>query len=141
MNPNAQFLVLFVIPVKAKWLAILDLFLVFTEVFNLSYPVLYFPHNLFPLVALGSYLIFMWSELPNLLPISWQLKGKAAKKKTGSIPFRPKETAEKPNYTHKCSICGRTNVTDPQLEFRYCSRCSGYHCYCIDHINNHEHIN
>ena len=115
----------------------------FAEVFNLSYPVLYFPHNLFPLVALGSYLIFMWSDLPNLLPISWQIKRKTRKKQqpSGSIPFRPKEAAEKPNYTHKCTICGRTNVTDPQLEFRYCSRCSGYHCYCIDHINNHEHIN
>jgi hypothetical protein len=31
-------------------------------------------------------------------------------------------------------------VSDPDLEFRYCSRCNGYHCYCEDHINNHEHV-
>ena len=25
-------------------------------------------------------------------------------------------------------------------EVRYCSRCQGYHCFCIDHINNHRHF-
>ena len=50
-------------------------------------------------------------------------------------PVKPKEA-----YTHRCTICGRTDVSHPDLEFRYCSRCNGYHCYCIDHINNHEHI-
>ena len=51
-------------------------------------------------------------------------------------------TTAKPKapYTHKCVICGRTDVSDPQLEFRYCSRCSGYHCYCEDHISNHTHV-
>jgi hypothetical protein len=31
-------------------------------------------------------------------------------------------------------------VSNPDLEFRYCSRCSGYHCYCQEHISNHSHI-
>ena len=48
-------------------------------------------------------------------------------------------TGEKP-YRHKCTVCGRTDTDFPYLEFRYCSRCSGYYCYCQDHINNHEHI-
>ena len=43
-------------------------------------------------------------------------------------------------YTHRCTICGRTDVTNPELEFRYCSKCKGYYCYCQDHINNHTHI-
>ena len=37
-------------------------------------------------------------------------------------------------------VCGRTDLSDPDLEFRYCSRCKGYHCYCEDHINNHTHV-
>ena len=28
----------------------------------------------------------------------------------------------------------------PDLEFRYCSRCQGYHCFCQDHIFNHVHF-
>ena len=43
-------------------------------------------------------------------------------------------------YTHKCAVCGRTDADYPNLEFRYCSRCAGYHCFCQDHINSHIHF-
>ena len=43
-------------------------------------------------------------------------------------------------YTHKCAVCGKTDVDYPELEFRYCSRCAGYHCFCSEHINNHIHF-
>ena len=49
------------------------------------------------------------------------------------------KSGEKP-YRHKCTVCGRTDTDYPNLEFRYCSKCNGYYCYCIDHINNHVHI-
>ena len=144
-RPDAQFLIFFMIPIKAWVMAVIYLFLVFVEIFNLSYPVLFFPHNLFPLVAVGNYLLFMWRYIPNLLPLS--LRKKRMQKQAPSqqthrpepIPFRKAEQP-RPNYNHRCIICGRTDRTNPELEFRYCSRCSGYHCYCIDHINNHTHI-
>lgn len=40
---------------------------------------------------------------------------------------------------HCCEVCGRTEVDDPTLEFRYCSKCSGRHEYCTDHIFEHDH--
>ncbi|MCR4607801.1 MAG: hypothetical protein K5771_08765, partial [Oscillospiraceae bacterium] len=43
-------------------------------------------------------------------------------------------------YTHKCAVCGRTDADHPELEFRFCSKCAGYHCFCQDHINNHIHF-
>ena len=55
-------------------------------------------------------------------------------------PQRPAAPVQRANYLHKCCICGRTDVSHPDLEFRYCSRCKGYHCYCEDHISNHTHI-
>ena len=62
----------------------------------------------------------------------------------GTIPFPGGAHAASPRaeapYTHKCTVCGRTDVTNPELEFRYCSKCKGYYCYCSDHINNHVHI-
>jgi hypothetical protein len=41
---------------------------------------------------------------------------------------------------HRCRICGRTDLSDPKLDFRYCSKCAGNECYCSDHIFNHEHV-
>ena len=147
LHPDSHFLILFVIPIKAKVIAVIYLVLEAIEIFNLSYPVLYFPHNLFPLVALGNYLLFMWSDMKNLLPLSWRARAgrKKAKpvKKTGTIPFpnsRSFNNADAGPYNHRCTVCGRTDVSNPELEFRYCSRCKGYHCYCEDHISNHDHI-
>ena len=141
-HPDSQFLIMFIIPIKGWVIGLIYLVLVLINVFNLSFPAFYFPHNLFPLVALGNYLLFMGKDILNLIPYSWRTRRKAAPKKaaTGTIPFRPQQAAKKPDYSHRCTVCGRTDVTDPELEFRYCSRCKGYHCYCQDHISNHIHI-
>ena len=148
-HPDSQFMIFFIIPVRAWLIALIYLILELIAVFNLSYPVMYFPHNLFPLVALANYFLFMGSDIKNLLPYSWRVKaGRAVRKKskkakvvpfTGNTYDAPKPQPQAP-YTHRCTICGRTDVTNPELEFRYCSRCKGYYCYCEDHINNHTHI-
>ena len=144
LYPDSQFLIMFIIPIKGWVIGLIYLAIELISVFNLTLPVLYFPHNLFPLVALGNYLLFMGKDVLNLIPYSWRTKRKPTAKKityTGTIPFRPQQVEpRKPEYSHRCTVCGRTDVTDPELEFRYCSRCSGYHCYCEDHINNHTHI-
>ena len=134
--PDSQFLIFFIIPIKAWFLGLVYLVLIGIEVYNLT---ALFPHNLFPLVALGNYLLFAGKDVLNLFPFIRRRPKKAAtQKKTGTIPFTPKQAT--PNYTHKCTVCGRTDVSNPELEFRYCSRCEGYHCYCEDHINNHTHV-
>ena len=144
LHPDSQFLILYIIPIKGWVLALIYLALEAIEIFNLSYPVFYFPHNLFPLVALANYLLFMGSDIKNLFPLSWRVKaGKTVQKpqRTGTIPFSPSQQAKTPvSYNHRCTVCGRTDTEFPDLEFRYCSRCSGYHCYCQDHISNHQHI-
>ena len=138
LYPDSQFLVLFIIPVKGWIIAVIYLLLTFAEIFNLSFPVFYFPHNLFPLVAVANYLLFMGSNVKNVFPFLQGIRRKKPQKKTGTIPFAPKQEAR--DFTHRCRICGRTDATNPELEFRYCSRCNGYHCYCQDHINNHTHV-
>ncbi len=42
-------------------------------------------------------------------------------------------------YRHKCCVCGRTDLTNPELEFRYCSKCIGPYEYCSEHIYTHVH--
>lgn len=40
---------------------------------------------------------------------------------------------------HKCAVCGRTELDDPNLTFRYCSKCSGNKEYCQNHLFTHTH--
>ena len=148
MYPDAQFLLLFIIPVKAWIFALLDLLLV---VFGLvMYP---FPANLFSVISLANYFLFFGKDVLNVIPMSWRMnarrlfrKGPKKAQKSKTIPFptagsyQASVATPKAPYTHKCTVCGRTDVSNPELEFRYCSRCKGYHCYCQDHINNHSHI-
>ena len=145
LYPDSHFLLFFIIPVKAWIFALVDLALTVAQIVQLSYPVFAFPHNLFPLVAIGNYLLFFGKDVLNLIPLSWRMRGRRKKqpKKTGTIPFVPNTPpyqAKTEDYNHRCTVCGRTDVSNPELEFRYCSRCNGYHCYCEDHISDHEHI-
>ena len=142
MRPDSQFLILFILPVKAWVLSLVYIVIIAAQVYNAS---AVFPCNLLPLVGLANFLLFSGKDVLNLLPPSWRPSGnrrqKPPQQKKGPIPFdQGKKTKDSGNYTHKCTVCGRTDVTNPELEFRYCSRCNGYHCYCQDHINNHTHI-
>lgn len=147
-HPDSQFMIFFIIPVKAWLIALVYLIIELVAVFNLSYPVMYFPHNLFPLVALGNYFLFMGSDILGLIPLSARAKvrrlfrKKPKKAKVVPFPGAGAYQTAAPNgpYNHRCTVCGRTDLTNPELEFRYCSRCKGYFCYCEDHINNHSHV-
>ncbi len=41
---------------------------------------------------------------------------------------------------HKCAVCGRTELDDPDLEFRFCSKCDGNYEYCMVHLYTHQHV-
>jgi len=141
LYPDARVLLFFFIPVKIKWLGYAAaLFTLFSVVF---YP---WPLNLVPLFALIPYFLFFASMLVAQLrrrigkpPRTPRSSGnvvnfRQAKKRTGaaggkSVPF-----------TRKCAVCGKTDAEFPDLEFRYCSKCAGYHCFCPEHINAHVHF-
>ena len=134
--PDSQFLFMYIIPVKAWIFGLVYLGLTILEVVQLSYPVFAFPHNLFPLAAFANYFLFVGSDIRNLFPF---LRKKQNRAKPIYVKINTEKKA-KPAYTHKCVLCGKTDVSNPELEFRYCSRCNGYFCYCQDHINNHTHV-
>ena len=143
--PDHQVLVLFIIPVKIKYLAWFDLALtvLMSALYMGSYGFLSFAW-LLPIVPIMNYLLFFGRDIRNLLPASMNRRRqswRAAVRRPNvhwADGYRSK-TGERP-YRHKCTVCGRTDTDYPNLEFRYCSKCSGYYCYCIDHINNHAHI-
>ena len=131
--PDTQVLLFMIIPVKMKWLAIANAALfAFQMVVNWSA----FPVNLLPLVATLNYLVFFGAELWRRLPKKPSAQTVNFRRESARIRREQRHEL----YKHKCAVCGRTDVSNPELEFRYCSRCVGYHCFCQDHINNHIHF-
>ena len=132
--PDMQVLLFFFIPIKMKWLALIDL-----AYFVIAIVTSGFPQNLFPVVILLHYMVFCGGWLIDYIrPARFRQRARTVNFKREAARVR-REQAQKP-YNRKCDVCGRTDVSNPELEFRYCSRCDGYHCFCQDHINNHVHF-
>lgn len=153
IQPEAQVRIWFVLPVKMKWLAWIDIiFTVIGVITGIVQMIIILPEMVFlgwliPIAALANYFIFFGSQMANLLPDRLRYHHSKPKK------VKAKTTKANPNwaasyrsstgaraYRFKCTVCGRTDTSNPGLEFRYCSRCTGYRCYCRDHINDHAHI-
>ena len=129
--PDMQVLLFFIIPVKMKWLALLD-----AAFFVFGILTTAFPLNLLPVVAILNYFIFCGGDLWRMIPKRASANTVNFRRESQRIRREQRDQL----YRHKCAVCGRTDVTNPELEFRYCSRCAGYHCFCQDHINNHIHF-
>lgn len=132
--PDNVVLLFFILPVKVKWLAYID-----AAFFALMIIITPFPANLLPLVAVLNYFVFCGGWLFDLFrPARIKQRQKTVDFKQAAKKYR-KEQANKP-YNRKCEVCGKTDRDYPNLEFRFCSKCNGYHCFCIDHINSHVHF-
>ena len=141
--PETQFLLFLIIPVKVKWLAWFDAAVFAWGVLQSIFVYHDLAGALLPLIALANFFVFFWPAITDEL--SWrrarirhQTSHQTIRFRTAARQQRRKEARQ--GYRHKCDVCGRTDHDFPELEFRYCSRCAGYHCFCQDHIYNHEHF-
>lgn len=132
--PENRVLLFFIVPIKIKWLALLNAAFFLFQIITMPFPL-----SLLPVVALLNYLVFCGEILLSAIGL---LKNRVSPRTISfkkAVKNRQAAAAGKP-YTRKCSVCGRTDTDNPGLEFRYCSRCEGYHCFCVDHINSHVHF-
>ena len=133
--PEMEFRIFFLIPVKGKYLSLLELVFCIYEILTLPGTA-----KALPVFALLAVAVFCWDSIVSILR-----RRPSKQVRNNVIRFRnetraaEREESTKP-YHHRCEICGRTDTDHPELEFRYCSRCEGYHCFCQDHINNHQHF-
>lgn len=135
--PDLQLLLMFVIPIKMKWMAfVYGLFIAWDIV---SYLRVGLWVGVVPIVAsLLNFVIFYFSTRdmnrynPKEIHRRQQFKKAMAPTRTG---YGPDGIAK-----HKCAICGRTEKDDPNLEFRFCSKCKGNYEYCQDHLFTHKHV-
>jgi membrane associated rhomboid family serine protease len=136
--PDYTIRLFFFIPIKIKWLALINAALFLYSIID-GIIAGSLVMALLPLVALLNFVIICGYDLKKYL------RPKMARKSARVVNFRAaskkaQREYETNKYRHKCAVCGKTDTDSPNLEFRYCSRCEGYHCFCIEHINNHVHF-
>ncbi len=129
--PDNQVLLFFFIPVKVKWLAWFE-----AAVFLLT---MITGRTLLPLVGLANYFLFCGSSLLASLKF-FRMRNRSQARQFRRNVKRAENGQDGRTYTRKCAVCGRTDTDYPELEFRYCSQCVGYHCFCADHIHSHVHF-
>jgi len=128
----------FIIPIKIKWLALLNAALFLYSIIS-ELLVGNIIMALLPVVALLNFLIICGGDLLGYLrPLKNRVSPQTINFKKAAKQAK-RESANQP-YRHKCAVCGKTDTDFPDMEFRYCSRCNGYHCFCSEHINNHIHF-
>lgn len=140
--PTAMIRIQFIIPIQAKWLAALYVVLTIYDIFKYGLGYLIFMLPMYLGIWLP-YLVFFWDRVWDLLAeFGFRFRHQNSKQTIqfkSAVRQQKKKDAER-GYRHKCAVCGRTDTSNPELEFRYCSRCAGYHCFCQDHIFQHEHF-
>ena len=131
--PDMQLLLMFIIPVKVKWLGIVYAgFLAFDAVYTGLIQGVY------------GVLFAILSQFFNLF-LFYLSTGKASHLNPKEVKrrqeFKRNVKMAPPGVTrHKCAVCGRTEKDDPNLEFRFCSKCNGNYEYCQDHLFTHQHV-
>ena len=136
--PDMQVLLMFIIPVKMKWMAIFYVVIVVYEM--IQYVMAGAWGLVIPIVAsLLNFIIFYFGTKDfsryNPKEIHRRNEFRRAMEPQGRMKSGSGSVTK-----HKCAICGRTELDDPNLEFRFCSRCNGNYEYCQDHLFTHTHV-
>ena len=124
--PNYELLLFFVIPVKVKYLAMVNwAFIIFTILAgDMS-------TRLIAIVSIINYFLFFSREI---------LAGNKNRRQVYNNRRRFKTELPRNFTIHRCTTCGKTEKDDPNMDFRYCPECEGDYEYCMDHVRNHEHV-
>lgn len=128
--PEMQVLLYFIIPIKMKWLAAVYGVMVVLGMVETNWA-----GRVAIIMSLFNFLVFYFStrDFRRISP------KEIHRRQTFKNQMR--QTAPRAGVTkHKCAICGRTELDNPDLEFRFCSKCEGNYEYCQDHLFTHQHV-
>ncbi len=126
LNPDFTLYIFFILPVKIKWLALITwIFYAYTLIFG------DWISRLMVISSVLNYLLFFWSDLKDRM--------RTGGRHMTSHASRFSQTKVEKEPFHKCIICGATDLSHPDMDFRYCPQCSGTPGYCIDHLKDHIH--
>ena len=128
--PDVQVLLMFIFPIKVKWLGIVYGIILLV---NCSQG------------GIATWIVVIFSLL-NFLVFFLRSKGKmhlsvGQIKRQQEFHQKMRSAGQTKGITrHKCAICGRTELDGDDLEFRFCSKCNGNYEYCQYHLFTHEHV-
>ena len=144
--PEEQLMLYFIIPIKIKWFGVLygayiliDIYNAFSYARQIGTYVLAIITTVLIVMSLLNFILYFISLKKN----GGAFSAAQAKRKR---QYRQQVNRARQNQTyqngarHKCAVCGRTELDDPNLTFRYCSKCSGNKEYCQDHLFTHKHM-
>jgi hypothetical protein len=124
LYPNFEILLFFILPVKVKWLALLQgAFYVYGLLYGSWLA------RLLIAASLCNFVLFFWHDI--------YLRMRAGRRRMAGQAAQI-QAAGRPRHT--CVICGANNLTHPKMSFRYCSKCTGGLCYCAEHLHDHAHL-
>ena len=125
--PEAQVLLMFIIPIKVKWLGIIYAALLAFEFLGSPFYVKFVIG-----ASLLNFVVFFFTSR-NMMHLN-------PKQIHRRQEFKRDVRRNTGITKHKCAICGRTEVDSPQMQFRFCSKCDGNYEYCEEHLYTHTHI-
>lgn len=147
--PDSMFLIMFIIPIRGKWMVFITLGFYLLEVLQAFFQVGFGYAWILIAMIMASVLtmiIYYFLFRNGNDPFNASKNKKTQTVYTDRAKKSENRTA---SYTrlrlngnearHKCTICGRTEKTNPELEFRYCTKCIGNYEYCSDHLYTHLH--
>ena len=124
LYPDFELLLFFILPVKIKYLALIQwigyAFMVIVGDWRI---------RLFAIASVINFLLFFGAD------VFYRMR--AGKRR---MERRSRQIQEAAKPFHECTICGVTDKMDRRMEFRVCSRCEGMREYCTAHLKDHQHI-
>lgn len=128
--PDVQVLLMFLFPIKVKWLGIVYGIILLVNCIQ---------------GGIATWIVVIFSLL-NFLVFFLRSKGKmhlsvGQIRRQQEFHQKMRSAGQTKGITrHKCAICGRTELDGDDLEFRFCSKCNGNYEYCQYHLFTHEHV-
>ncbi len=133
--PDMQFLLYFIIPIKAKYLAIFYVGIMVYEFIRSNWT-----GRIAVIASFANAIIFFLMIKNPAKRVRQAYRKHQFDTKVRDAARRAEHMRPMSGTRHVCSVCGRTEKDDPNLEFRYCSKCSGNREYCQDHLYTHVHV-
>jgi hypothetical protein len=125
--PEFEFLIFFILPVKVKWLALLQWIIYGYLLLTGDWMI-----RVLVVAAISNFLLFFWRDILERLSHGRRRMSQQAKHYAAA--------RTQPAYRHRCTVCGVTDKSNPEEDFRYCSKCAGQYAYCSKHLKDHEHV-
>ncbi len=153
--PNVQVMLWMIIPIKIKWIAIVDVIYLVIEVVQYASILQYSDIELAIMYSTntavaGEIRSYAWAMIFSVIiavlnfVIFFFATRNYSRISPAEIKRKKKFKREIRNTAgitkHKCAICGRTDEDNPNLSFRFCSKCEGNYEYCEDHLFTHQHV-